>query len=100
MPYPHVERRVVVHRPSVVVSREATGPDGLLIWTLMVTNAERPAWPGDIEISQWKELGLIIPSKIRTAKISAVQNSQAHFIARLPMDIWNDVRARVRKTIC
>ena len=86
-------------RPAVVVSREAVGPDGLLLWTAMITNAERDAWPGDITIENWEALGLIIPSKVRTAKISAAKTASAVRINRLPEAVWREVRDRVRATI-
>ena len=49
-PYPHVERAVVVSRPALVVSSRPIGLADSLIWCLMITNARRAAWPGDIEI--------------------------------------------------
>jgi hypothetical protein len=63
----------MVTRPAMVLTPAPIGPDGLLIWTVMITNAARPAWPGDIVIENALELGLIIPSKVRTTKISAAK---------------------------
>jgi hypothetical protein len=57
--------------------------DGALIWTLMITNAERSKWPGDIDISDAMSKGIIVPSKIRTAKISPVETDKASLLGRL-----------------
>jgi mRNA interferase MazF len=99
VPYPHVERRVVVQRPAVVFSRHPVGPDGLLLWTVMITNAERERWPGDVLIPDWQNAGLIIPSKIRTAKVSSVQTAQAHYLGRLPEPLWQNVWTKIRETV-
>jgi mRNA-degrading endonuclease toxin of MazEF toxin-antitoxin module len=83
VPFPHVERPVLVPRPALVVSPRPLGPAGLLTWMLMITNAERPEWPGDVPIANSRELGLIVPSKVRTAKIAAVETAAATLIGRL-----------------
>ena len=99
VPYPHVERPVVVARPALVVSRSALGPSGLLIWTMMITSAEREDWPGDLPIPDAESLGLIIPSKIRTAKIAAVEAAQARTIGRLPPALLDEVQEVLRQTL-
>jgi len=86
----------MVPRPAVVLTPSAIGPAGLLIWTLMVTNLERARWPGDIEIPDAEALGLLIPSKIRTTKIAAVQASKATKLGRLDEATWFAVRENVR----
>lgn len=72
----------MVPRPALVLT-SPIGPDGLLIWTLMITNAARPAWPGDVTIENAEALGLLIPSKVRTAKISAAETHSASRLGRL-----------------
>jgi len=82
-PFPHVERPVLVSRPALVVSPGPVGPQGLLTWMLMITNAERQGWPGDVPIPDARTLGLIVPSKVRTAKIAAVETAACAPIAKL-----------------
>ncbi len=96
MPYPHVERPVVVPRPAIVLTRKPVGPAGLLIWTAMVTNAAREAWPGDVAIPNAEALGLRIPSKVRTAKIYTVEAAAATPIGRLDEPTWAIVRETIR----
>lgn len=72
----------MVPRPALALT-SPIGPDGLLIWTLMITNAARPNWPGDVMIENAEALGLLIPSKIRTAKISAAETQTATRLGRL-----------------
>lgn len=87
----------MVPRPAVVLTPKPLGPDGLLIWTAMITNAGRPEWPGDIVIRDAEKLGLVIPSKVRTAKIAAIETSAAVRIGRLDETLWNKIRHRVRR---
>lgn len=72
----------MVPRPALALT-SPIGPDGLLIWTLMITNAARPDWPGDVAIENAEALGLLIPSKVRTAKISAAEIHTATRLGRL-----------------
>ena len=83
VPFPHVERPVVVPRPAVVVTPQPVGPGGLLTWTAMVTSAQRKEWPGDIPIADWEGLGLIIASKVRTAKLFTAETAALSLIGRL-----------------
>lgn len=99
VPYPHVERPVVVPRPAVVLTSAAVGPNGLLIWTMMVTNAAREAWPGDVPIPDAEVLGLRIPSKVRTAKVYTVEAAVARPIGRLDEATWSRVRDQVRRQL-
>jgi mRNA-degrading endonuclease toxin of MazEF toxin-antitoxin module len=86
----------MVPRPAVVVTPEPIGPEGLLIWTVMVTNAQRPAWPGDVLIPEAESLGLLIPSKVRTTKIGAVEAGAATLIGRLPDRVWGEIDRLLR----
>lgn len=96
VPFPHVGRPLVVPRPAVVLTPRPVGPRGLLIWVAMVTNAAREGWPGDIDIPRAEVLGLLIPSKVRTAKIHTAEAGTAAVIGRLPDETWRQVRDRVR----
>jgi mRNA interferase MazF len=98
-PFPHVERPIAVPRPALVVGRAPLGPDDLLIWTLMITNAEREEWPGDIHIPGAITMGLLIPSKIRTAKIAPIETRFASLIGRLDEETLGQVLQVLRATI-
>jgi mRNA-degrading endonuclease toxin of MazEF toxin-antitoxin module len=85
----------MVSRPAVVITPEPVGPSGMLIWTVMITNAARDAWPGDVAIPQSESLGLLIPSKVRTAKIAPAEVVAATRVGRLDERTWREVHALV-----
>ena len=85
----------MVSRPAVVLTPRPIGPDGLLLWAAMITNASRAEWPDDVHIDDAEAIGLVIPSKVRTAKIAAVEARSATRIGRLDAALWNAVRERV-----
>lgn len=99
MPFPHVERAALVRRPALVLARRETGTVGPLLWTLMITNAARPEWSGDVAIPDAVARGLLIPSKIRTAKLTVVEAADATRIGRLDPATWRTVATLVRDTI-
>lgn len=70
-------------RPALVISHRPIGPNDLLIWVAMITNAARDPWPGDIIIENSLDLGLIVLSKVRTAKISTIELRSATRLGRL-----------------
>lgn len=96
VPFPHVERPVLVPRPAIVLTPKPIGPDGLLLWTAMVTNAAREGWPDDVPIPNAKALGLLIPSKVRTAKLFTIEAATAKVIGRLDGETSARVRYKVR----
>lgn len=98
VPFPHVERAILTSRPAMVISRQALGPDGLLLWTAMITNAARQPWPGDVHILDAERIGLVIPSKVRTAKIYAVQRRQCDRIGRLTGRTLEEVSVALRES--
>lgn len=81
--FPHVERNLRRSRPALVLTRAPLGPDGMLIWVGMITNARRKAWPGDILIEDHEAAGLPVPSLVRTAKIATLEAASASRIGRL-----------------
>ncbi len=83
-------------RPALVIGACPVGPDGLLTWTLMITNARRETWPGDVDIPDAVAIGLLIPSKVRTAKIAAVETATAKRIGRLDPLTLEKVTALLR----
>lgn len=99
VPFPHVERATVVRRPALVIARRETGAVGVLLWTLMITNADRVAWQGDVPIPAAEQLGLLIPSKVRTAKLTVVEAADAVRIGRLDLATWRQTITLVRAAI-
>jgi mRNA interferase MazF len=95
--FPHVESNAHRHRPALVVTREPVGPDGLLIWVAMITNAKRKAWPGDVKVRDHKSAGLPIPSMIRTAKLATLETAGADKIGRLPDADLREVQLKIRE---
>lgn len=92
-PFPHVERAVVVRRPALVLCWFDTDTTvDRLAWVLMITSAERARWRGDLDIPDAEALGLIIPSRVRTAKVATVAAVDLVRIGRMDDDVW--VRAR------
>jgi mRNA interferase MazF len=81
--FPHVESNLRRARPALVLTREPVGPDGLLIWVGMITNARRKRWPGDVLIEDHQAAGLPVPSVVRTAKVATLEAASATRIGRL-----------------
>jgi mRNA interferase MazF len=97
VPFPYVETNVRRYRPAVVVTSEPVGPDGLLIWAAMITNAERQRWSGDVAIDDLKSAGLPIPSIIRTAKIATLESESAERIGRLSDATLQSAREQIAR---
>jgi len=100
-PFPHVERAIVVRRPALVLSifntRESIG--GMLAWALMITNADRPAWFEDVPIPDASRQGLIIPSKVRTAKVATLATADMVRIGHVDDGVWAAVRSIVQDAL-
>lgn len=92
VPFPHAENASLHPRPALIVAA-GLGAQGALCWALMITNAKRPEWPGDVSISDHEAIGLPIPSKVRTAKIATLEGRNAHRLGRLQDKDWQAVRA-------
>lgn len=93
--YPHVETKQLKRRPALVVSAKPIGPDGLVLWAVMITSAANKRWPGDVAIADHKALGLPIPSVVRTEKITTLECSGADLICKCDDVLLDKVRARV-----
>ena len=93
--FPFVEEARLVRRPGLVIS-DPLGPDRSLRWLLMVTNAQRAGWHGDIAIEHWESLGLVIPSKVRTQKVATVDIATAERIGPAGDKLLAAVMAEVR----
>ena len=95
VPFPHVERAVMVMRPALVVSARSIGANGALAWVAMITNAARETWPGDVEIDKSVDLGLIVPSKARTSKISTIEIKSASLLGKVDGETLATVRREI-----
>jgi mRNA interferase MazF len=91
--FPHVENDRKRVRPALVISDRMVGPDDSLLWAMMITNALRPDWPGDIVIADHQAVGLPHASKIRTAKIATLEAAGAEKIGRISEALLAEVRA-------
>ncbi len=96
-PFPHVERSVIVRRPALILSTFDTRDSrvGTLAWALMITSAERPEWFGDVLIPDAETLGLVIPSKVRTAKVTTIATADMVRIGRVHESVWHAARSLV-----
>jgi mRNA-degrading endonuclease toxin of MazEF toxin-antitoxin module len=75
VPFPYSDRLAEKRRPAVVVSNRKLSTVGL-IWLAMITSADNPAWPGDVQISNLKVTGLPAPSVVRPVKIACVESAR------------------------
>ena len=78
--YPHVETNLIKRRPALVISAGPIGPDGLVVWVAMITNATNRRWPGDVEVEDHMAMGLPIASIVRTEKITTLESAGAEKI--------------------
>lgn len=99
VPFPHVDSDIRRYRPAVIVSDGCIGPDGLLIWAAMITNARRPSWPGDVSINRHQDAGLPIASKVRTTKIATLEAASADRIGALPAQTLTLVRDEIARLL-
>ena len=93
--FPHVENERKRVRPALVISDRMVGPGNSLVWAMMITNALRPDWPGDIIIADHQAVGLPHASKIRTAKIATLEVEGAEKMGRVSKALLAEVRASV-----
>jgi mRNA interferase MazF len=72
VPFPYADRLAEKRRPALVVSVPALQKCFGLVWLMMITSADNPAWDCDVAISDLKLAGLPAPSVVRPAKIATV----------------------------
>ena len=93
--FPHVENECKRVRPALVISDRMVGPGNGLVWAMMITNALRPDWPGDVIIADHQAVGLPHASKIRTAKVATLEAGGAEKIGLISKALLRKVRASV-----
>lgn len=99
VPFPYTDRPVRQHRPALVVSDTRLGPDGALLWVLMITSAENRRWPADLAVAASAATGLPVPSLIRTAKIATIEAEAASRLGRIDANMLAQVRAQLRAVV-
>jgi mRNA interferase MazF len=100
VPFPYTDRDTRQHRPALVVSRNALGDDGSLLWVVMVTSAANGPWAGDIPlVENHEEVGLPVPSIIRPTKIATIEVGQATRLGTLSAALWSEVAAALRSNL-
>ncbi|WP_306120195.1 MULTISPECIES: type II toxin-antitoxin system PemK/MazF family toxin [unclassified Roseitalea] len=92
VPFPYADRLAEKRRPALVVSSVAFHRTTGLMWVVMITSTSQH-WPGDTEIADHAACGLPVPSRIRPAKIAAIEASR---IVRVAGRIGRDEIAGVR----
>jgi mRNA interferase MazF len=96
VPFPYTDRPVRQHRPALVVSALTLGPQGDLLWVLMITSAENRRWADDILIEAGQEeAGLPVPSLIRPVKIATIDAAAASAIGRVSEVVLQEVRGKL-----
>ena len=84
-------------RPALIVSLPV-GPNGSLLWSLMITSARRGPWLGDIATgADHRSYGLPVPCAIRTARIAALEiASIERRLGQLPAELLERVLGQLR----
>lgn len=97
VPFPYTDRDRRQHRPALVVSAGGLGDDERMLWVVMITSAANRIWPGDIPlIDDHLEVGLPVPSLVRTTKIATIESEFADRLGGLAPDTWTKVEAALR----
>lgn len=100
VPFPYTDRDTRQRRPALVVSRGGVGPDGALLWVIMITSAANRAWPGDVSLeADHATAGLPVPSLIRTAKIATIEAAVADQIGAIGSDLLRQVHEAIAATL-
>jgi mRNA interferase MazF len=95
VPFPYADRAAEKRRPAVVVSDPALEREHGLLWLVMVTSADNPAWRGDIAIDDLAGAGLPHASVVRPAKLATIDAARATPIGRLD----NAARAKLAEAL-
>lgn len=97
VPFPYTDRDTRQRRPALVVSRQALGDKGALLWVVMITSAANREWPGDVSLAEnHQEVGLPVPSIVRSAKIATIEARHADRLGSLPGPLWARVASALR----
>jgi len=98
VPFPYTDRDTRQHRPALVVSDGGLGDRKGLIWVVMITSAANREWPGDVPlVVGHREVGLPVPSIIRSTKVATIEARRATRLGSLPEGIWASVASVLRE---
>ena len=97
--FPYVDRNRRQHRPALVVSAGGIGPDGSLLWVVMITSAENEGWDSDVAIEDHVAAGLPVPSMVRPVKVATVQTGRAEAVGRLPRTVVDEVIVQMQAAL-
>lgn len=64
VPFPFVDRPAAKRRPALVLSTVEFNEAGHTVLA-MITTRQRPSWPGDFRIEDWKEASLKVSCIVR-----------------------------------
>jgi mRNA interferase MazF len=81
--FPYADLPIVRRRPALVIAAPTVHARFSVLWVLMITSAERAAWPGDVAISNLAAAGLSVPCYVRTKKIATVDQRLVEPAGRL-----------------
>ena len=73
VPFPFTDRLAEKRRPALVISADELFRDHGLVWMAMITSTRINRWTSDIGVKDLSAAGLMIPCRIRIAKIAAVE---------------------------
>ncbi len=76
VPFPYTDQLAEKRRPAPVISRPDLHRDHGLVWLAMMTSTRINRWSSDVDISDLAKAGLPIPSRVRVAKIAALEPSR------------------------
>lgn len=79
-------------RPAAVVSSPRLNAVSLdVVVVLITTNIQGPPGIGDFDLVDWRSLGLLAPSRLRTSRVAAVELTKVrrHLGALVPEDFAN-----------
>jgi mRNA interferase MazF len=73
--FPFADSKKIKRRPVLCMATLSPKKGISLCWVAMITSTELKGWDGDIEIKNYKKVGLPVPSMVRTAKIACIDHS-------------------------
>lgn len=94
--FPYADTTTTRHRPALVIARPDVFGDFALVWLLMITSARHAPWPFDVLVSNLEGTGLSHASRVRPAKIAALDARLVEPIGRLGRADRDQVRASIR----
>jgi len=81
VPFPFADAQTDRFRPALMVWQGDAEAPHPVVWAVMITSAPRPAWPGDIALSNTPGTGLTRPSIIRPMKLTTLDVALIRWIA-------------------